>query len=292
MEAGSSRYVSGGRRASEARANLLVRIALMTALVLVGVLSIVSGTSSVAHAAPTNSCTSSSCTSYTCGDVSSNHCYAEYIWIGGVDGGETSVNQVVHMYGGPSGFINDELWLVASSGCSSGGSTYCWVEVGMEGVEDNNGNTQYFWADNRPNGGGFHNHYFLSAPSGDYGHQATFQIWRTSSSNWTAAIYTYTSSYYGYSTSNPISISWIEAGSELGGGGTVYPEASYAPVVHFTHNMWKGTGSQVWNFQDYHHYNQGSGILYGGGAPPPFVTVVSTPDGSANSGGDFETWCC
>jgi hypothetical protein len=216
--------------------------------------------------------------------------------MGAVSGAATTVT-VVHLYTNDLGgywtstgvygpFVDDELWVQSTSGCSPN----CWVEAGMSSVANGRGNPVYFWADQRP-GGGYHEHIFTEVPSGDYGHTATLDIRKTSSSTFTAAIYTYTSSYYGYSTANQMSPGYVDAGSELSGSGSAYPLASQAPRADFTHNEFVD-GSGNYHYQDYHHYNPGSGPLYAGGAPPPYLTVVSIPNGSTNSGGDFYTQCC
>jgi len=79
-------------------------------------------------------------------------------------------------------FITNELWLVSS------GSSY-WVEVGWlqqgSGVNIGGHTTAGrfgFWADLRPNGGGFHTHILQTNPTLGF---RTLQLERATSSTWT-----------------------------------------------------------------------------------------------------------
>jgi hypothetical protein len=234
---------------------------------------------------------------YSCGDPSSGHCYAEYEWYGGpISGGNTAIT-VVHIYAPDiyPDFMNNEMWVAqtgapACKNSQTGNQPNCWIEMGYQNLFTGTSNSDYFWADNRPNGG-YHAHDLGQVPAGDYGYSAWVTIWQIASNEWEAAISSQTAYYTGYSTSSQPSANLINAGTELAGSGTVPPEAVQAPRADFTFNEWRDTGG-VWHYQDYHYYQSGSGFHFRGGAPPPHGVDLSDPAGSSNYGGDFYTYCC
>src|SRR5260370_29480921 len=78
------------------------------------------------------------------------------------------------------GFLTNEIWLVDDT--TYPGSVY-WIEVGY-GVGLNivssvcTSAESYFWADQRPNGGGFYIHCPQVPTSGDYGWGVQDSIWQ------------------------------------------------------------------------------------------------------------------
>ena len=137
----------------------------------------------------------------------SSHCY------GTVTGSASGINGDYVFITPPclstpsTNFVTDELWLV-----SSGGSY--WVEVGYlqlgSGLNVGGITTagRYgFWADKRP-GDGFHAHVLQNNPSLSAG--APNEIYQLTSSTWQ----TYFNGYFGESTSNTMTASFGEWGSE------------------------------------------------------------------------------
>lgn len=185
---------------------------------------------------------------------------------------------VVHLSclnGCSNGFVNDEMWLQQEGNTACSGDL-CWVEAGYiqgSGFED------YFWADNRPNGGFFY-HELTEVPGADYGHATTFIINRTSTTTkWLVDIYDSAgNSWVNYSTNNSMAPNEIVIGQELAGGG-----GASAPRADFTHNVYySGSGSAYQN-------NQGSGFV---AARPPYGGIAAVPAGNTNAGGDIYTYCC
>src|SRR5436305_1038715 len=79
----------------------------------------------------------------------SGHCYGLQWW-GGANGADTRIT--LHSTSGGNGFVNNEMWLTTL--------TY-WVEAGVKSDTRFNppDSSVFFWADNRPNGGGYAEHY-------------------------------------------------------------------------------------------------------------------------------------
>lgn len=90
----------------------------------------------------------------------------------------------------------------------------------------------YFWADNRPNGGGFAFHSLASIPSDS--ESPLFRISRADSSDWNVLIRDNFNSYTGVSTSNNITIANIELGNELHNNFQTANE----PQIFYTNNRW------------------------------------------------------
>jgi hypothetical protein len=124
----------------------------------------------------------------------SSHCYGEaYGHASGIDGDYVTITPSC-MYAPSGTFVTNELWL------SDSANSY-WVEVGYlsEGSGLNIGGiasagNYAFWADSRPNGGGFHAHSFMRHPAAGEG----VEIYKIDSSDWGV----YFAADFGESTSN------------------------------------------------------------------------------------------
>jgi hypothetical protein len=125
-------------RASRARVSVVRRTSVVLALALPA-----SAWMTIAGAAPNASACSDS--------NSANHCYAEAVISTGTNEGIFAYLNVGCLYEPSNGnFATNEMWDTSS------GDQY-WVEVGVIGGDDYNGGydtKKWFWANNRPNGGG------------------------------------------------------------------------------------------------------------------------------------------
>jgi hypothetical protein len=105
----------------------------------------------------------------------------------------------------PGEFINWELWLVMNGG------SY-WVEEGLTyghlNANTNGNNFSWFWADSRPNGGGYHEHFISAGWSNTW---ANVSIYHLSGGNWSVQR---NGSQVGESTNNATSASDSQAGAE------------------------------------------------------------------------------
>jgi hypothetical protein len=99
-----------------------------------------------------------------CSNPSSDHCYAEAEDDDiGTNNGAYAILDVGCMYAPSDVRLNDTLW-------DWTGSDY-WVEVGgLEGLgyDGNDHNKVWYWADMRPNGGSYHEHYYGSIDQSTY----------------------------------------------------------------------------------------------------------------------------
>jgi hypothetical protein len=167
---------------------------------------------------------------YSCGNLQINHCYAEMYWPGSMQGEKTDI-KVEPITCGCNGFLNDELWVQSTSGCSPN----CWVEAGIKN-ETGYGYTFSFWADQRPNGGGYHNHYMNAFFQGDFDHDTTFYIFENGSNRFAVVktvagvngcMYVCSASWTEYSTNNSMSPNYITLGAELAGS-----SGASSPNIH------------------------------------------------------------
>jgi hypothetical protein len=177
---------------------------------------------------------------WSCGGLSSGHCYGVQAW-GGANGADTRISLDTNLSGGASSndwnnwsFVTTELWL------SNG--TY-WVEVGVisEYREFNSTYPYYFWADQRPNGGGFSFHYWTYIPGS--GQTPLFRITRINSSQWSVLVRDNTYSYTGTSTYNQFTPSSIQIGTELYNNFNTAHEGN----TYYTNNRWENNGT--WWYQ-------------------------------------------
>jgi hypothetical protein len=170
----------------------LARGACAAGLVLAGG-GIVIGT---APAAPAEACSLSS------------HCYGVATWFSApADNGSGGNIYFDCLYSGsPStNFTDEELW----QGTDSSSGLSDWVELGGSYGWPNGASRYWFWADNRPNGGGYHAHY----PGGSLSLDVYYPIevvydgsskWSVLGPSWSAT-----------SISNPPSGKALETGAEI-----------------------------------------------------------------------------
>jgi hypothetical protein len=206
--------------------------ALFILLILIGAFLIPTGSAFAASASA-----NIPATGYCSQPKSNGHCYATVDWHGSTGGAFTNLSPYGSLYcGGCGGFIDNEMWLsdTTSSQCVSAGG--CWVEAGIEAMSaqdaydctPGSNSTCLFWADARPNGGGFHHHSLYHV--GDDGTSLDpwyFFVWirnannNTASGNsWSVKIEGYwnqilTTTQTGLSTNNSMAPLDIEIGSEL-----------------------------------------------------------------------------
>jgi hypothetical protein len=158
-----------------------------------------------------------------------------------------------------------------------------WVESGYESYPPGPAsNDSYFWADERPNGGGYNWHDFGQVPSGDYQHNATFNIVNDGSQSYEVYVSTYTTYYLGYSTHSIVSPNDIVIGQELAGS-----SGASAPVSFFSDNQWLDSN-------DAPHYQ-----TYGSDTTPYPLTSDNPPYASwfihpqnSSTGGSLQASCC
>jgi hypothetical protein len=222
-------------------------------------------------------------------------CFKHVNWTGAVLGSEVTINEGFVTCGTCDGFIDNEMWLIdtTSSLCTSAQDGLCWVEAGYQTYTTNNatnGGGQpscitnsaancYFWADNRPGNGSFHEHVVANVPSSDYGNNTSFYIQQGSSpSNWNVQIATASGNYYqGTSTFNGMSPSDIEIGQELYG-----TDGAGANQTDFFYSEWADTQGHGF------HYQTSPGTITTD--QPPYGYWVDSPN-DINNGGDFCTAC-
>jgi hypothetical protein len=192
----------------------------------------------------------------------SSHCYGVGAWYSAPadngSGGDIYFN-CLYSADPSSDFTDEELWQGTDN---STGLDY-WVELGGTYGWPNGGSRYWFWADNRPNGGGYHAHY----PGGTLSLDTTYFVgvtwagnnrWDVQGPTWSAL-----------STNNPFSGRAMETGAEI------------------TNN----TAHAVGNIQDL-YYLDTAGDLHSGwsGAsiqpPSPIISSISW----AGSGHSELTW--
>lgn len=175
--------------------------------------------------------------SWSCGDPNTGHCYGEQFW-GGANGADTRISLNVHLNGGGSSndfynfsFVTTEMWLNSSN-------YKYWVEGGIISQIEFTGETFpfYFWADSRPNGGGFSFHY-LGRETYSPG-TALVRITRSGSSDWNFLLNDGQIAFTGLSTINNFSVQNIQLGTELHNN----YQTAYKPNIYYTNNRWLNSG--------------------------------------------------
>jgi len=157
------------------------------------------------------------------------------------------------------------MWLDGNQGAY-------WVEAGYATyATDHANNVEYFWADSRPNGGGYSEHVEGLVPSGDYGKYTNFQIYQLCCNSFYVVMYSPSVTYNGTSTANSMSPSDVKIGQELFG---LY--GASAPTASFINNGYFDV-----NNNEHSYTTQGT---YGGSSPP-YKTWVGTSL-------VFQTHCC
>lgn len=143
-------------------------------------------------------------TAATC--TTSSHCYGVTEWVPNPIHGiaESLDANCLYTSSASSNFVTQEMWLATNS--SPG--TY-WVEEGMAYGAPQGGLRYWFWADNRPNGGGYHEHDLTIAANLNtryaakitYAGSSTFNVYRDAV-------------LLGSSTGQPGTSVWESAGEE------------------------------------------------------------------------------
>lgn len=182
---------------------------------------------------------------WSCGTPSSGHCYGSTYW-GGANGADTRISLNTSLNGGGTtndyynySFVTTEMWIAQSN------AAY-WVEVGVisEFAAINSTNPFYFWADQRPNGGGFSFHMINGIPGN--GQSPLFRIVRASSSSWNVLVQDNSSTYTATSTSNNFTAGYIQLGTELYNN----YQTAYEPYTYYIDNRWWNGNTFIYQGND------------------------------------------
>jgi hypothetical protein len=214
---------------------------------------------------------------YSCGDSYNNHCYGITSWWGNIDGSYTEVF-TNEMKPGDI-FVNNEMWLQHDGVVNGKNTAQYWVEVGTKADRGASfGHEILFWADQRPNGGGYANHFGYALAPQDFGKYVYLQIIRESASSCSydvSATGLPVDSILGTSTNNCFNPNRQNIGMELAGS-----TGATAPRNGFINNRWYSYSNGGWHFQadTPSHYGQN---------PPVSSYWVKYPPG--NNGGQWST---
>jgi hypothetical protein len=144
-----------------------------------------------------------------CVPTTTNHCYGVYEWDMGVYptyGGAANLlaTSLFTQFPDNCDFATNELWVTPDLWTD-------WVEEGQVYADDCYSDVAWFWADQRPNGGGYHEHWVSqSYLSTSY----DAKIWYAGSSRY----YLYRDgTQIGTSTSEPGPVNALESGNEVDG---------------------------------------------------------------------------
>jgi hypothetical protein len=191
-----------------------------------------------------------------------SYCDGYANWRGTITGTGTEIEVEFITCGYCSGHLSNETWLTASN-CG------CWIETGYSTYGPNSGDNKYscskgnrvncyFWADERPNGGGYDEHTKGgNIPSQDYGNYASFQIYLNqgvkdycggqwvSNADGTINIDGPSNDHWDglKSTCNQMTGGSIQTGEELENSGAA------SPATLFIDNQWQDLPSYNWTFQ-------------------------------------------
>jgi hypothetical protein len=184
---------------------------------------------SVAAVAPGTAAFAATCST-------SSHCYGEVTYYSssqfwGLEQG-LNVSCLGPVSSPSSNFVTEEMWLITAN--SSGAD---WVEEGMAYGNPQGSKRYFYWADSRPNGGGYHEHDLsISANL----HQTYDDTISWNGSGWDV---NRDGSHLGTSTSNPGQSHYAEAGEEL----TVNSGAAAAESVYLYRQMsYNGAWNAGW----------------------------------------------
>lgn len=182
--------------------------------------------------------------SWNCGDPNNGHCYGIHFW-GGANGADTRISLNTSLNGGSTyndlasySFVTTEMWLQTAATGANNSNAY-WVEAGIisEYAYTSSAFPFYFWADKRPNGGGFAFHYLSNIA---YSGNALVRITRSGSSNWNVLIQDSNGSLTGVSTANNFSVANIVVGTELHND----YQTAHEPNIYYTNNRWENNSGQ------------------------------------------------
>jgi hypothetical protein len=229
------------------------------------------------------------------------HCYAERYWPGHTGGANTLLSPLGAIScSGCSGFITDEMWFVDPNSSQCVATTYkqCWVEAGFSTYvagDPNSCNSSIasicgFWADNRPNGGSYHEHpLYYFGPDGTNLVPYDFYVTiannggnSSSGSTWNIDTNIYKNSTWiagpsGQSTNNTMNVNKITIGSELA------DSRASATTLYYEYNQWLGSNG-VWNYQTTDGSNDSTGT------PSTGAWYIHPCSCSGNTGGEFYTY--
>src|SRR5260370_27919718 len=112
---------------------------------------------------------------YSC---SSPHCYGVNSWSRSTEffGSYTDISMVhlsCNTACASNGFIDDEMWLIDMTSCTSQAYRMCWIETGY--IDYYSSNETFFWAD-KPPVAPFSFGLTANVPAGDYGNNDHFMI--------------------------------------------------------------------------------------------------------------------
>jgi hypothetical protein len=169
-----------------------------------------------------------------------NHCYAIADWFDtpSTHGSGGTLNaHCLYNDNAPQYFTNEEMWQATNN--ADYAFNY-WVEGGAE-YGYNAANRHWFWADNRPNGGGYNQHF----PSFGFSLDTNYGIGFVYEGNdqWQVTV---ASRFAGTSVANPPSGKALEAGTEMTttsgtrSVGTI-SNLSYLDTGGVEHNAWPGS---------------------------------------------------
>jgi hypothetical protein len=138
----------------------------------------------------------------------SSHCYGVATWFSapaGYGSGGNIYFNCLYSANPSTNFTDEELWQGTDNSTGLGD----WVELGGTYGWPNGATRYWFWADNRPNGGGYHAHY----PGGALNLDASYgiEVVYDGSNEWAALGPTWS----GTSTANPPSGKAMETGAEI-----------------------------------------------------------------------------
>jgi len=206
---------------------------------------------------PSNIAKAQSLASCTTGN---DYCDGYVNWPGSVTGDSTEVEVTFVTCGTCSGHVSNETW-ITDNNCG------CWVEGGYSTYGPNNGDNKwscsknnavncYFWADMRPNGGGYNEHAIENIPSGDYGGYETVEIYFNGTQrdycnqhweynlDWRIDITSASGKPFDQdSTCNSMSPASIQTGEELENSGAA------SPSTLFIDNRWQNLPRHNWTYQ-------------------------------------------
>lgn len=240
-------------------------------------------------------------TGYCSNPKPNGHCYAVRSWSGNTGGANTLINPygALSCYG-CNGFIDDEMWLSDYNSPQCKAISACWVEAGIstwptnESKSCNQGvdSTCGFWADNRPNGGGYNEHALYNF--GADGVDLTPYLFYITISNNTCC--SSSGSVWNVSTNIYKNGSWVAGPT----GKSSSTESWNASTIIIGSELSDSRGSAGNIFLQYNQWMNSSGswiyqtttgsTQYTTGAPPNGTWDVDPCNCNGNTGGSFGTY--
>lgn len=184
-----------------------------------------------------------------CSNTYGSHCYGVVDWSATTGGGKTGIYvpysnlSVANIY---TDFENQELWV------GTGGYSFpppYWVEVGYTLGQIQNApfsvNPRWYWADNRPNGGGYHEHAVTNVGNvWDYqGLWVPVDSYSSTSGQWIVEI---NGTYVGTSTNNPGASGSMQTGIESTNDQNVLDPTGSGVFQWLAYGGWTNTWAWSW----------------------------------------------